>query len=123
MSGCAGHPPGSRVLVVQSLAGLCDRMQALIGRTTVLVLDVGGFPDPTVAVVEALARAKLAARGHGAEVRLCGASEELVRLLDLTGLAGLLPRCAPAGLQARRQPEALEQRRTEEVVDVHHLPR
>ncbi len=122
MDGCAGHAPGSQVLVVDSLAGLCDRLQALIGSTTLVVLDVRGFPHPDVGVVEALARAKLAARGHGAELLLCGAGEELVRLLDLTGLAHLLPRCAPARVEPQRQPETLEQGLPQEVVDVHHLP-
>ena len=117
------HPPGSRLLLVTALAGLCDRLLALAGTTDVVVLDVSRLQHQDVGVVEALARATLAARRHGAELVLCGADDELVRLLDLTGLADLLPRCGPPGLEHRRQPEPLEQRCAQEVVDVDHLPR
>jgi ABC-type transporter Mla MlaB component len=40
--------------------------------------------------VDALARLALAARRQGLQVRLCGASDELVALVELVGLADVL---------------------------------
>lgn len=55
-----------------------------------LLCDVAGVEADAVAV-EALARLALAARRAGCEVRLRGASPELLGLLALVGLADVLP--------------------------------
>jgi hypothetical protein len=57
-----------------------------------------------VATIDALARAQLAARRLGRQVRLRGASRELLELLALCGLEALLP------VEMGRQAEQREQR-------------
>ena len=44
--------------------------------------------------VDALARLQLAAQRHGCQVRLCGASDELLELVGFMGLEDVLP-CHP----------------------------
>jgi hypothetical protein len=63
--------------------------------------------------VEALARARLAARRAGFALRLDGVSSELADLLAFTGLAGVL------GLGGEREPEEREERRG--VEEERHL--
>ncbi len=59
------------------------------GCARVLRWEVAGLAaDATT--VEALARLALAARRGGSQVRLCGASRELVELVELMGLAEVL---------------------------------
>ena len=55
----------------------------------ILRCEVAGVEAEAVAV-EALARVALAARRRGCGVRLCGASEELLALVALLGLADVL---------------------------------
>jgi hypothetical protein len=68
-----------------------------------LTCDVRGLEADAVAV-DALARLQLAARGIGAELRLCHASAELRCLLVFCGLDEVL------GLEPERQPEEREER-------------
>ncbi|MFN2587547.1 MAG: STAS domain-containing protein [Actinomycetota bacterium] len=70
---------------------LCRRVLAALPESPsgVVVCDVRGIAPDAVAV-DALARLHLSVRRRGGEVRLCGASEELRDLLDLTGLAEVL---------------------------------
>jgi hypothetical protein len=67
-----------------------------------LTCDVRGLEADAVAV-DALARLQLAARGIGAELRLCHASAELRCLLVFCGLDEVL------GLEPERQPEEREE--------------
>lgn len=69
---------------------------------------VGGDGPPDLAVVDALARAQLAARRAGSAVRLVEASDELRALLDLAGLRG----------QVCGEPEEGEQPGVEEGVEL-----
>ena len=77
------------------LPGLCDRVCALLSesRADVAVCNVRGVEVDAVAV-DALARLQLAARRHGCQVRLCGASEQLLELMRFMGLTDVLP-CEP----------------------------
>ncbi len=74
------------------LQGLCDRVCALLERSTpdVAVCDVRGVDSDAVAV-DVLARLQLAARRHGCQVRLRHASSELHELVDFMGLSDVLP--------------------------------
>ncbi len=96
--GVSSAPP--RTLMVEvygplarsDLTGLYTRTCRLLREHEIqLVLcSVAGVSADAVAV-EALARLKLAAGRRGAEVRLVEASVELVKLVDLMGLAEALP--------------------------------
>jgi ABC-type transporter Mla MlaB component len=74
------------------LAGLCDRVCALLRETgaAVAFCDVDGV-EPDAVTVDAVARLQVAARRHGCRVWLRGASPELVGLLAFLGLRDVLP--------------------------------
>jgi hypothetical protein len=67
---------------------LCERAERLLqeGPTADLECDVASVARPDLATVEALARVELSARRHGSDLRLRGASVELLELLALCGL-------------------------------------
>jgi ABC-type transporter Mla MlaB component len=71
--------------------------------------DVSGIQRPDLAVVDALARQQLAAHRRGSQIRLLDPSRELRALLDLVGLADVLPVWESDGsgsdLEVRREPE------------------
>ena len=67
---------------------------------------LAGNGPPDLAVVDALARAALIARRRGCSIRLRGACDELLKLLDLSGLR----------VEVFGQAECGEQVRIEEVV-------
>jgi ABC-type transporter Mla MlaB component len=73
------------------LPGLCERVCGLLerSRARLAVCDVGGV-DVDAVTVDALARLQLAARRHGCQVRLRGASDELRRLVAFMGLENVL---------------------------------
>ena len=79
------------------LPGLCARVCMLLERSgaEVALCDVGGV-RPDAVTVDALARLQLAARRHGCQVRLRGASDELRELLAFMGLRDVLPVWASA---------------------------
>jgi hypothetical protein len=89
---------GSRAIVVL-VDGDVEVVIAALGRAT-----------PDLSMVDALARLQLAVRRAGCSIRLRRPCPELVRLLDLVGVAGLL-------LEPGWQPEGDEQLRVEEVVE------
>jgi hypothetical protein len=74
------------------LPGLCDRVCALLGDTNagVAFCDVCGV-EPDAVTVDALARLQLGAGRQGCQVRLQGASPELLRLVSFMGLRDVLP--------------------------------
>jgi ABC-type transporter Mla MlaB component len=74
------------------LPGLCERVCAVLARSHagVALCDVHGV-EPDAIIVDALARLQLGARRHGCEVRLRGASQELLELVEFMGLASVLP--------------------------------
>ncbi|HEX6762633.1 MAG TPA: STAS domain-containing protein [Gaiellaceae bacterium] len=73
------------------LAGLCDRVCALLGQATgpVVECDVQGV-GPDAVTVDALARLQLAATRRGCRIHLCRASPELRDLVAFMGLADVL---------------------------------
>lgn len=68
-----------------------------------VVLDVSWLADPDCRTVEALARLQLAARRRGRRIVLQGPCTELRELLELCGLAEVLP-CADAATGSRVEP-------------------
>jgi ABC-type transporter Mla MlaB component len=91
-------PPARALTVViggplerRDLPGLFARTCALLDGAggDVLCCELEGVAADAVAV-DALARLALAARRHGCEVRLSGASPELRGLVAFLGLAGVL---------------------------------
>jgi len=73
------------------LPGLCDRVCALLpGSGQVVVCDVAGV-EPDAVTVDALARLQLAAQRRGCGVSLCGASGQLLDVVELMGLTHVLP--------------------------------
>jgi anti-anti-sigma regulatory factor len=66
---------------------------------------------PGLALVDALMRFQLLARRRGCDVRLRDVSEDLRRLLELVGLAGVL------ALEPRRQAERREELGVDEVME------
>ena len=76
--------------------GLCRRVCRLLERTgaTLALCDVNGVAADAVAV-DALARLQLAARRRGAQVRLRGASQELVSLIAFLGLEDVVAEASP----------------------------
>ena len=69
---------------------------------------------PTLAVVDALARLQLAARGLGCSIRVLDAGPDLWELLDLAGLAPLV--CGASTVQVGGETEGGEEVGVEEVV-------
>ena len=72
-----------------------------------VLCDVRSLPA-NAAAVDLLARLQLAARRHGAELRLSGASRPLAELIAFCGLAGVLERQPeqreePLGVEEERQ--------------------
>ena len=74
------------------LPGLCDRVCAMLTENGPCVVRcrVDDVP-PDAVTVEALAKLQLAARRHDCQVRLRGASDELLELVDFMGLRDVLP--------------------------------
>jgi ABC-type transporter Mla MlaB component len=74
------------------LPGLCERVCALLAgsEADVAFCDVSGVGVDCV-TVDALARLQLAARRCGCQVRLRGASSELLGLVAFMGLRDVLP--------------------------------
>ena len=74
------------------LGGLTARICALLERTHCesLMCETRGVDADAVAV-DALARLQLAASRHGCQIRLRGASSELLELIAFMGLEDVLP--------------------------------
>ena len=74
------------------LPGLCARVCELLQAQApqIAVCDCASVPSDAV-TVDALARLQLAARGHGCQVRLRGASPALRDLVRFMGLTDVLP--------------------------------
>lgn len=125
MTGMGGLRPPATVVVLRapipgaSLRQLCERVQAALVQSEayVVAIDVDSALTPDAAIVDALARLQLTALRAGGRVYLRAGSEDLRRLLHLTGLADLLtPAPGSVGLDGQSEPR--EQSRVEEVVDM-----
>lgn len=86
-----------------------------------VVVDVGGYQKPDLALVDVLARLRLVAGRLGAGLVVLGASPELEQLLALVGLLAVVPLHPAESSELRGEPEAREQPGVEEVVDVADL--
>jgi ABC-type transporter Mla MlaB component len=88
MTTFAIHGPIAR----PDLPGLYQRVCALLtdAQSPLLVCDVKDVAADAV-TVDALARLGLAARRHGCQIRLRGASQELRELVAFMGLDAVLP--------------------------------
>lgn len=116
-SGGAGGLPRveNRTLAVEGpepdAAELCARVYALCRDGPAgIVLDAGAVAAPTLATVQALARAALTARRLGVPLRV-RAAPGLLGLLELVGLGELLgeaeQREPPGGVQEGVEPDDL----------------
>jgi ABC-type transporter Mla MlaB component len=74
------------------LPGLCDRVCGLLESSAAIIAlcDVCDV-DSDAVTVDALARLQLAARRHGCQIRLRGASDDLRDLVAFMGLQDVLP--------------------------------
>ena len=74
------------------MPGLCDRVCSLLEASAagLALCDVHGV-EPDAVTVDALARLQLGAKRHACQVRLRGASDELLELLAFMGLRDVLP--------------------------------
>jgi hypothetical protein len=86
-------------------------------RRSAIAYDVGAISCPDLGTIGALARLQLGALRHGIELRLRGASPELLELISLAGLNEALPR------ELEGQAEDREQRlRVEEEAELDDPP-
>ena len=93
----AASVPGTIALAIRGpiarsdLPGLCERVCALLARSgaAVVLCDVRGVA-PDAVTVDALARLQVAARRHGCQIRLRGASDALLALVAFMGLRDVL---------------------------------
>jgi len=105
-------PPRSIDVVIRGPFGLADVPRLwdgvrarLTGQGRVPVtFDVAALDRPDAATVEALARLQLAARRSGCRARFRNACGELRDLLELMGLAEVLP-CSGSDLEPGREVE------------------
>ena len=82
-----------------------------------IVCDLGGWVEPDLGAIDALARLQLVARRHGFEVRLGSIPPRLRELLAFTGLAEAL------GLEPGGEPEQRKQSLSvEEEGELEHAP-
>jgi ABC-type transporter Mla MlaB component len=90
---------------------LWERIRPLLECTDaeVVVCDVTALGDPDAVTIDALARLQLAARRCGRRVRVRHACAELKGLLDLMGLADVVPCVDGLPLEARGKAEQREQ--------------
>jgi hypothetical protein len=82
---------------------LCERANALLrdGEVGTLECDAGCVEGADLGTIEALARLALVTRRLARELRVRRASRELRELLDLAGLAEVVPCPAASGREAR----------------------
>jgi hypothetical protein len=84
------------------------------GDVEVVTWPVAGGGACDLALVDALARLQLAARRWGCAIRLRGAEDDLLGLVDLIGLKEVLT--GPSGSEVAGEAEGLEEGEIEEVV-------
>ena len=65
--------------------------------------------DPDCGTVDDLARLQLAAGRLGQQVFLVGARPRLIELVEMAGLADVLPAMPGSGVEMRRKPEEREE--------------
>jgi hypothetical protein len=78
-------------------------------RRSAIVYDVAAISTPDLGTIGALARLQLGALRHGIELRLQGASPELLELIGFVGLSGALPRELEGQAEDRKQGLRIEE--------------
>ena len=74
-----------------------------------ILVDVSAMTDPDCGTVDDLARLQLAARRLGQQVFLFGAGPRLIELVEMAGLADVLPAVQGSGVEVRRESEEGEE--------------
>ena len=74
-------------------------LEASAAPAPIVECDVGVIVEPDIDTVDALAHLALAARRVGCDLRLRDASPDLRALLDLAGLARVLPCADESGVE------------------------
>ena len=74
-----------------------------------VLVDVSSITDPDCGTVDALARIQLAARRLGQSVLLLGAPPRLIELVEMAGLADVLPLAPGSALEVARETEEGEE--------------
>ena len=88
-----------------------------------MVVVVGDDVRTDLTLVDALARLQLAAQRFGCSIRVHGSGDDLGALLELVGLADVLPATSGgSGLELGGEAEGLEELRVEEVVEPGDAP-
>jgi hypothetical protein len=84
-------------LEASSVPALCERLLALVDErgAAFVTCDVEALDTCDLVAIEALARIKLAAIRIGRQLRVSGASEQLLDLISFAGLCGVLPTSRP----------------------------
>lgn len=87
---------------------LCATLAALLRESpaAVVVCDVGAITEPDIGTLDVLARLQLTAHRLSAGIRLSRAHARLRHLLQLTGLAAVLPLAAEPGRQVEQREQA-----------------
>jgi anti-anti-sigma regulatory factor len=78
-------------------------------RRAVIVCDISGDAEPSLAFIGTLARLRLTVRRLGYDLRVRGADARLRELLVLTGLGDVIPVEDGSAPEAHRQAEQREQ--------------
>src|SRR5262245_22355248 len=81
-----------------------------------LQCDVSAIIAADASTLDAIARLQLIARRLGTSIELTNAAQAVIDVLDLAGLAGVIPN-AGSGVEVDRQVEEREQLRVDEEVD------
>ncbi|MCA1692451.1 MAG: hypothetical protein LC733_09710 [Actinobacteria bacterium] len=97
-------------------------VQVFDGDVVVATFPIAGLARPDLCVVDALARLQLAAVRCGCSIRLRDASEELCGLLELVGLADVIPGAPGLSLEAGGETEGSEELGVQEVVPPRDAP-
>ena len=74
-----------------------------------ILVDVSAITDPDCGTVDDLARLQLAARRLNQRVLLFGAAPRLVELVEMAGLADVLPAVPRSGVEMGREAEEGEE--------------
>ncbi len=107
-------PPAELTACVLTGDGCATIVVRAPGDVEVVSWPVAGADTDGLAVVDALARLQLAARRWGCSIRVRGAQDDLLGLIDLVGLKAVLT--GPSGGVRAGEAEGLEQLQVEEVV-------
>lgn len=103
----------SGALTREDLPLLADWFEALLERVapTAVVCSLAGLATVDLIAVDALARLRLRSRRRGCALVVRGAPPPLRALVELLGLADVLPSERPLGLETRGEVEQREQAR------------